>query len=226
MVRPYFIFKNTNSIGYAIYVSEMPPEQLNEDEFEFVEIPGRDGHLSINKGRKESINKLIKGTFFNSNNRMAILSWLKGTGRLTLSTEPDVYYKAQIVKPVQYVGTFRGGRKFEVSFLCQPYAYVLNGDDVIILTTVPTTITNAESEISKPLIKIFGSGAVDLIINSKIHKFNINEYVTVDSELMECYKDNTLATFTGDFPELSPGENNITWTGTVTKIEVIPRWRR
>ena len=29
----------------------------------------------------------------------------------------------------------------------------------------------------------------------------------------------------GEFPKLVPGINNISWTGTVTEIEIIPRWR-
>jgi len=29
----------------------------------------------------------------------------------------------------------------------------------------------------------------------------------------------------GNFPELVPGINTISWTGTVTQIQIIPNWR-
>ena len=201
MVRPYFAFKNINCMDYGIYVREMPPEENGEDEFEIIEVPGRDGYLSIDLKRKKPIVKPIEGTFLENEYRNIIKRWLQGEGKLILSTEPDVYYKARIIKPIQYVGTYYGGRKFKVDFVCQPWGYLISGENTITITVKNTSIHNPET-LSKPLIKIYGAGAVDLIINSNIHKFNITDYVTIDSELMGCYKDNTLATFTGEFPEL------------------------
>lgn len=226
MLIPYFIFKNVNSLEFDIKISEMPPEQFAEDEVEYIEVPGRDGYLTINKGRKLPITKTIEATLLKKENREAVKRWLRGEGKLILSTEPDVYFKARIAEPVEFVGTIFGGRKFKVEFLCQPWAYLHTGDKVIVVTTKDTRINNPE-EISKPLIKIYGTGAVDLIINNKIHKFdNIDEYVIVDSELMETYKETSLVKYYGDFPELTPGENTISWTGNITKIEITPRWRR
>jgi len=226
MVRPYFIFKNVNCIELGIYISQMPPEQYPIDEIEFIEVPGRDGYLTINKGRKLPITKVIEATLLKKENREIVRRWLTGEGELILSTEPEAYYKARIVEPVEFVGTIRRGRKFKVEFLCQPWAYLLTGKNKIIITQ-KNTIINNPGEIAKPLIKIYGNGPVDLIVNNKIHKFDdINEYAIVDSELMEVYKDISLVRYYGDFPELQPGENIISWTGDVTKIEIIPRWRR
>lgn len=160
------------------------------------------------------------------NRKTAVRKWLKGEGRLILSNESDVYYDARIIKSVAFKDHWNGGWEFEVELLCQPYGYLHRGDNLITINAKNTILHNPTEETSKPLIKIYGSGVVDLIINNKIHKFNINDNVTVDSELMESYKDTSLVTFTGDFPTLKPGPNNITWDGTVTKIEVIPRWRR
>ena len=28
-----------------------------------------------------------------------------------------------------------------------------------------------------------------------------------------------------EFPVLDPGDNSISWTGAVTKVEIVPRWR-
>lgn len=221
---PYFIFNDISSLDYNIHINKMPPIQTIENKGEYIEIPGRDGYLFISSGRKALIVKSFDATIFPDDYLEQIKRWLRGSGNLILSSEPDIYFKARIQSMREYLGVYNE-KMFAVSFTCQPWAYLLTGNNTITITTKDTIINNPE-EISKPLIKIYGTGAVDLIINSNIHKFNIDEYVTIDSELMECYKGNTLATFTGEFPELLPGENIISWTGTVTKIEVTPRWRR
>ncbi|PNT94144.1 hypothetical protein [Clostridium thermosuccinogenes] len=201
---PYFVFNNKKSSDYDIIINEMPPEQYADDEFEYIEIPGRDGYLSINKGRKKPIVKNIVATLLNKENREFVKRWLRGTGNLVISSQPDIFYKAKITKPVIYYASSSFGRQFEVEFLCQPYGYLFSGLDTTTITTKNTVLYNPTDEIAKPLITIYGSGAVDLIINNNIYKFNINGYVTIDSELMECYKDNLLVTFIGDFVAVRP----------------------
>ncbi|MDU6337913.1 MAG: phage tail protein, partial [Clostridium sporogenes] len=65
-------------------------------------------------------------------------------------------------------------------------------------------------------------------INNEIIKFtNISDYIELDSEMMECYKSNVPLNhlMIGNFPIFQVGENNISWTGNISKIEIIPRWR-
>lgn len=224
MVMPCFIFNNKNSKDFNVHIAKMPPIHTVEDEGEYIEIPGRDGYLFISSDRRKPIEKIVEFTIFPDDYLEQIKRWLKGNGRLILSNEPGVYFNTRIQSVREYWGVDRE-KVSAVTFICQPWAYLHSGDNIITITTKDTKIYNPE-ETSKPLIKIYGTGLVDLIINSKIHKFNINEYVEVDSELKESYKGTSLVTFTGDFPELIPGENNITWDGNVTKIEVVPRWRR
>jgi len=224
VVTPYYVFNNRNSKEFNIHIAKLPPIHTVDDEGEYIEIPGRDGYLFVSSDRRKPIEKLIESTIFPDDYIEQIKRWLKDSGKLILSNESDVYFNARIQSVREYWGLDKE-KLLVTTFICQPWAYLHTGDNLIIITTKDTKIYNPE-EVSKPLIKIFGSGTVDLIINNKIHKFNIDEYVTIDSELMESYKDTSPATFIGDFPELIPGENNITWDGTVTKIEVIPRWRR
>ena len=55
----------------------------------------------------------------------------------------------------------------------------------------------------------------------------ITDSITLDTSLMEAYKDTTSmnSCMSGDFPTLLPGQNAISWTGNVTKVEVQPNWR-
>ena len=50
---------------------------------------------------------------------------------------------------------------------------------------------------------------------------------TLDTSLMEAYSgvasmNNCMS---GDFPLLEPGQNAVSWSGSVTKVEIVPNWR-
>lgn len=51
--------------------------------------------------------------------------------------------------------------------------------------------------------------------------------ITLDGPLMEAYKGTASMNnnMSGDFPTLAPGMNAVSWSGSVTKIEVLPNWR-
>ena len=81
-------------------------------------------------------------------------------------------------------------------------------------------------------IKLYGNGAVTLNISSggSTNAWTISaidEYIVIDSELMNCFKGTVLKndTVTGDgFPMLKPGTTTVVCTGNVQRIEVVPRW--
>ena len=97
------------------------------------------------------------------------------------------------------------------------------------------TITNAGNIYSKPTLTVYGSGDVTISLNG-IQLFQIalgdTEYITIDTAAMEAYKDspgnlqNRLVTGDYDNFVLNPGENQITFSGLVTKciVENYSRW--
>lgn len=98
-----------------------------------------------------------------------------------------------------------------------------------------STVTNSGNINSKPVIKIYGSGNIGAYLNDiQILQIALGdeEYITIDTNLMEAYKDtldnlkNRLVT--GDYSKFSlkPGANKIHFSGTVTKYEIskYSRW--
>ena len=115
--------------------------------------------------------------------------------------------------------------------LYQGYNYISSEDEVkpIIqlryISNEKATITNKGLKNSKPILKIFGNGEADIYLNGiQIFKINIDDkYIIVDSKQQDAYKEDILKNrqMQGNFPELLPGENIITWDNNITKIEVL-----
>lgn len=100
--------------------------------------------------------------------------------------------------------------------------------DIILnyLSKEGATIENQGLVQAKPILKIFGNGKGTIYLNN-IQLFDIeidDEYVIVDSKEEEAYKDNILKNrfMNGPFPILQPGNNEITWSGDIEKVEVMP----
>jgi len=222
----YFIFKDVDSRDYSIVVSILPPLQSAKEDGEFLKVPGRDGFLFQDYGSLSPTEKELVITLKDIDQLGTIKAWLRGSGNLVLSNEPDVFYKARLngqidFKKLLYLRTAK------LKFMCQPYGYLESGLTIQPMT-IPGNLLNPGNAASRPIIKIFGSGNITLTVNSKnVILSNILEYVTLNSELEESYKDllGKNNDMQGEFPILNPGTNSIAWTGTVTKLEVIPNWR-
>ena len=86
---------------------------------------------------------------------------------------------------------------------------------------------------SKPKLTIYGSGTITLSVNS-VQLFTISlgseGYITIDAQTMNAYKGDVLKNrlVSGDYSKLvlKTGANTISWTGTVTEIDVenVSRW--
>src|SRR5699024_9839954 len=133
----YFIFNDINSLDFDIVVDEndLPPLQIAQDEVELVSPPGMDGFLTLNKKRREPIDKQIYAVLINKEYKENVRKWLKSSGKLILSNESDVFFEAKILTPVQFIPHWSGGFEFTIDFKCQPQAYLFEGQDMIEIDT-------------------------------------------------------------------------------------------
>lgn len=94
----------------------------------------------------------------------------------------------------------------------------------------PNAILNPTRFVSKPKMRVIGSGSGVITTDAGVISVsNLNEYVDIDSDLMNCYKgavnknaDVTLPNYT--FPVMNPGVNHITFSGGITGIELNGKW--
>lgn len=112
--------------------------------------------------------------------------------------------------------------RFPIIFNCKPFKYAVK-DKIITVTKNNSTIHNEGSFQSESVIKVYGGGDIKLKVNEdEVTVKNVDGYVTIDSVLKDCYKDDVLKNgdMIGDFPILKVGENVVSFSGNVSKVEI------
>ena len=197
-----------------------------------IAIPGRSGDLLIDEGAYENVTVPYRCTILNNFkvNYLNLMSYMAaqcGYQRLEFSGDPNVYRMARLqteVKP-EPSPLIRHG-SFTLTFDCKPQRWLKEGEKWITLTS-DATINNPTSQIAKPIIRIYGTGSVQ--IGNKTITVNTagTEYIDFDCDLMDAYESafNRNSNITVDFTELGldPGSNGITLHG-VTSVDIYPRW--
>ncbi len=213
----------------GILISAMPDIVKPGRREEEITIPGRNGVLTIDEGTYEAYTISVECGARGTERLGEIVAWLDGGGNLIISTEPDKVYRAKISNAISVSDVIYLYNSFLVQFKVFPFKYSVNnfGDNFTI--TAPTFIKNRGTVYSQPTVTVYGTGDITLTINATYYGLlGVEESITIDSEMMEVYTGTTNANnkFSAmDFPRFEAGENSISWTGNVTKIEIEPKWR-
>ncbi len=228
-MEPYFIFKGKKSKDFGILISEMPDIVKPQRREQEVTIPGRSGVLTIDENAYESYTLSIACGKRGTSRLTSIVAWLDGSGDLTLSTEPDKVYRARVSNAIYISDVIYLYNSFLVQFKVFPFKYSVNQADEERTLTTPTTIYNHGTVYSEPTITVYGTGDITLTINGTNYGLlGVDGYMTINSEMMEVYKDAEYKNNSFEamvFPRFDVGENRISWTGNVVKVEIEPRWR-
>lgn len=228
----WFEFGGTRSDSVGLLISEKRIYTAPQRDVEPVYVPGRNGDVLIDHGgyRNVPVSYLVYITNLPEAS-LTLRSWLQGTGYKLLRDSYDPSYVrfgyfSSVLDPDEIARTIG---QLKVEFSCKPFRYRV--DSLTAKTSYRQsgfTITNPEAYASLPYIRINGSGNVELRIGNRTFAIkNIHDYIELDSELMCAFKGSELCNhqlnFT-EFPSFVPGDNLVQWTGTVSSLEIIPRW--
>ena len=218
-------FNGNRSLSFNLYLENYPSIPITNEEYEEVQVEGRSGNLIINKGTYPD--KKIPFTFTILSPKIEIdfervYEWLTEIedNRLIFGREDRCYtVKKVIFGDIQK--EFRTIGEFDVTFLCEPFIQDLS-KTVHEITSSGFKINYNGNAPGDTLIKIYGSGNIQLTINGETMQINnVTDYVEIDSDLLQVRNldktskdDDTL----GDFVLLEKGINTISYTGTVIKI--------
>ena len=238
----YFTYNGRSSADFGLHIEKKDVFSAPEYDAEFISIPGRSGDI-INPNRRFANIKVTYTVFLARKNAAALAAVLRDI-KGWLYSEPNRYHEITDSYDAEYFryGVISGNLdieeqlnkvgSFTVTFNCKPYKYSFAGQQTMAADGSTLTVTNPTAFESRPYIKLYGSGAVTLNISSGCGTnawiiSAIDEYIEVDSELMNCFKGTALKNDTvkgAEFPILKPGTCTINCTGDVTRIEVVPRW--
>lgn len=221
------VWKNIDSKDIeGLIICELPPISKPKMRTKETCVDGVDGSTFEDLGF-ETYDKTIQIGLRGNFDIDEIIEYFSGEGNLILSNESDKYYKARIIDQIDYDRLLRF-RTANVRFKVQPFKYS-NDENVKLFEITNQTslnIFNNGNYKSKPIIKICGSGTIEFkqegitIFN---YSFPENDtYVVIDSDKQDAYVNDALKNrnMLGDFPVLKIGKNIVSWTGTITKIEV------
>jgi phage-related protein len=222
-------FKNKNNIDLGLTTLSVGRRQRAQEQLIINPIPYADTEAIEHTGKYIPYDRQMEFYISDENQIDLINDWLIGYGKLMTDKDPGGYFKAHVMSGLEYEKYLQVKDKMTVTFkINPPFFYLNSGDTPLPFITSPAVINNPGTHHAEPLIKVTGSGHINLDINGKIVQLTgITDYIYIDSESQYVYKDTTNLgdKMVGDFPVLNPGVNNIAWTGTVTEIEIIGRWR-
>ena len=225
----WFTFKGVDSREMGVIVTAMPETVRAERRIESITVAGRNGSLHTDEGVYESYDRTMECALIKRARLDEITAWLVGSGEMAFSTEPDKVYRVTIANKISIAQMMRVFQKFQVILDTQPFKYSVNAAGDALELTAPTTIRNSGTVYSEPIITVYGNGDITLNINGEdFPLYGVQESITIDCEIMEVFKGNTNqnSKYGGaEFPRFEVGQNEIRWTGNVSKIKIQPRWR-
>lgn len=224
------IFNGKSSADVGLFVgvngNDGAPARVVED----IVIPGRNGTLTIDGGRYENV-KLSYTCFLRERYDQAIEAarafFLSEVGykRLEDTAHPDEYRMAKVKSGLEVTPSqMREQGYFTVTFDAMPQRWLKNGE-LKITATGAMTLFNPTKYPSKPMLRVYGTGTVG-VGDATLTVGGTQSYVDIDCERMDAYTGSTNMNgyVSGTFPVIEPGANGVTISGSVTSVEITPRW--
>lgn len=229
--EPYFIFKGINSRQMRIMISSLPDITKPKRKTTTILIPGRNGSFTESTAAYENYTlsigcgiEHVKQSEINQ-----LWEWLDGSGDLILCTQPKMVYKARIDDSISLSDKHLVFQNFLLQFDVQPFKYNVNAQNDFIIAVNPIVLHNKGNYFSEPVITLFGSGDLYININGKRYGCNaVDGPITIDSQMQMVYYNhvNYNSEYTAEiFPVFQKGDNQISFSGDVKRVEIQPNWR-
>lgn len=237
--RAHFLYGGRYSHEMGLSISADTTQTSPEYDVEFQEVAGKDGDMAMDNKRLKPFVYPIRTmlqTETEDVHRAAseISRWLKRDVRykpLQLSWDSGYIYSAIFYEQFDIEDLLPKFGRIPLNFKCHPIKYAVAGQRKMTFTN-GMSVHNPEDRTAKPLIEITGSGNITLKKNGAnwLILTAVDGSITIDAKTMSVYKgtakafDKMNANLKPMFPVFSPGDNVITWTGNMTKLEITPRW--
>lgn len=229
-------FNGVSSKDLGIQVEHPPGYQTPVKDYDKIHVPGKNGDVIVYKGSYKNVNRTYNIAIGDINLNYtdmanSVSEWLNSVNeyaRLEDSYEPEYYRLAIYEESMSLSNLFQHGGRATINFNCKPQRFLKSGDHKIIIST-NTSLKNPTKFDSLPIITVRGSGSAELQIGAyHVSITDIGESIVIDSEIQDCYSGtinkNPYIKLVNGYPKLSQGVNEISFSGDITEVEVIPKW--
>lgn len=231
-------FNGQCSKHFGLMITGAGTYNAPQRDVESVSVAGRSGDLIRDNGRFLNIPVDYPAIVFPdfAKNADAIRGWLlssAGYSRLEDDYNPDYFRMAQFKGPVNFdVTALSRAGETTLTFDCKPQRFLKTGE-IPITMDAAGVLRNPTLFPALPLITVYGAGAAVLKVNGiSVEIKSMEDHIFLDSDTQDAYRignggalENKNGTIKApEFPVLAAGENAISWTGSITKIEITPRW--
>ena len=230
----WFKFGDVDTRNFDVYIFDLNTDMSPENKVDEIKIPGRNGSLLMENRTYENTEHRYMGVIYQ--NASENLAWFRnaimqnsGYQRLEDSIHPEEFYQARYLGGLEVTLTpERSMAKFAIEFSRKPQRFLKNGEKEIEFTS-SKTFNNPTPFDARPLIKVYGSGTLNVAGKTVTISSHSRAYVCIDSDMMDCYYSadnmNQYVEFQNDeFPVLPKGESGISASGGISKVIVTPRW--
>ena len=233
-MRNYIILNGVSSQTISgLLIQNLPPISKPKQRVEVEEIDGRDGDIITYLGYG-AYDKEFKIGLYGSYDVDEIIEYFNSEGTVIFSNEEDKYYNYQIIEQIDFDKLLRF-KEATVKMHIQPFKYSAEDNQKVFNTSGTTSISirNSGNIYSRPVITITGTGTINLSLNgNQLFVINMGSYnsITIDTNNMNAYNGSTLLNrnIIGSYDnfKLNIGNNTISWSGTITQIEInnYSRW--
>lgn len=164
-----------------------------------------------------------------------IAAWLMGYGgyqKLQDTYDPDHYRMAMFKGPMDIENILNRYGRCTIRFDCAPQSFLVSGDAPVIFEA-SGAIYNGTSFDALPVVTVYGNGPGAVTVGAvTVQIKEISNPIILDCELMQAYSKpgegapvyKNGSVYAPVFPALSPGSNPVSFSGGISKVEIIPRW--
>lgn len=229
------ISNKDGNIGNYKLLEVDKPCSPNMTYHEFV-APKRNGSKRYENRYEDLIIKVVIGVSGNTIDRQTkitnlLCQWIGKEDKLIFDDRPNLFYKAKFFKSCtsDNDGVFT---KLTITFIASFCMYELlanNSEWIGITANTTKQISNQGNYKAQPIIKLSGVATqLTLKINNEAFSIaNLSGIIYIDSENMIVYtmnnnvKVSSLLQFTGVFPTIEPGVNDVVISGTALNLSII-----
>lgn len=238
-MRNKFTFGGRSTDEFSMRIEKYPKIKGPARRRKTVIVPGRNGALHYQEDAFDNYIQPYECYFHSSltasEQAHRVKAWLLHSGgyqKLEDTYDPSHYRMATFASSMDIENVFNKFGRCVINFDCAPQAFLVSGDNPVYYES-PGSIYNPTLFPASPLVTVYGTGGGTVTLGK--HTVLIHEMadqLILDCDLQHAYRrseDGLVENCNGcihaiPFPVLQPGENPVEFTGSITGIEIIPRW--